>query len=263
MKQVLTGKQRDSLRRLYARQARPQPAADLKRGGEKLVAGFEAALGESEDSTEEGEIGGGEEEKGEDETGFFQVSLLPMGFSPGRTQMVGYGSAKERIYPSRRCSVYHEKIDHDRDRKGRKKVGCQRDEPVPFAVISHQSSTIPGGLQALYPVEGEPGENGMGKLMLKGREQGPGNLPAKKEQPGYVVEGEADSEQQHRQRIVQRMSKYLEKSEHYARQQSETQQADRPLQKVHDRVDDPSHSPIITGRTRACYAVVGFVSGCL
>jgi len=37
------------------RQARPQPAADLKRGVEKLVAGFKAALGEGGEGAKEGE----------------------------------------------------------------------------------------------------------------------------------------------------------------------------------------------------------------
>jgi hypothetical protein len=36
-----------------------------------LVTGFKATVGEGEDSTKKGEVGGGEEEEGEDEADFF------------------------------------------------------------------------------------------------------------------------------------------------------------------------------------------------
>ena len=52
-----------------------------------------------------------------------------------------------------------------------KKIGRQIDEPISFTPISHHPPTIPGGLQTLHTVEGEPGENGVGKLMLEGGEQ--------------------------------------------------------------------------------------------
>jgi hypothetical protein len=48
---------------LCVRQARPQPVTNLKRSDEKLVAGFKTTMGEGKDNTEEGEVGGGEEEE--------------------------------------------------------------------------------------------------------------------------------------------------------------------------------------------------------
>ena len=86
--------------------------------------------------------------------------------------------------------------------------------------------------------------------MLEGGEQGSGNAPAKEEEPDYVVEGEPDSEQHHGLRIVQHTSKNLEKPDCHAWQQPKAQQAYRPFQEVHDPVNDPSHTPIITGLMR-------------